>query len=142
MIAKQDYIGAQSLCPNYIAARWAGTTLHPQTGAPVLLLTTDAGNMRFLLSQDCGESIVQTGEQYWLQPAAIRPHRLSDPSHDGESRGARKRSAALISADDGVHLGTTMSLLLIGVAGLTLGLFLYFAMVAVDEAVRLIFGPG
>lgn len=127
---------------DYTAARWAGTTRHPQTGAPVLLLTTPSGKMRFLLSQDCGESIVRTGEQYWLAAAAIRPHRLSDPSHDGESRGARKRSAALISADDGVHLGTTMSLLLIGVTALALGLFLYFAMVAADEAVRLIFGPG
>jgi hypothetical protein len=44
--------------------------------------------------------------------------------------------------DDGVHLSTTMSLLLIGGAGLCVGLFLYFAMVAADEAARLIFGPG
>jgi hypothetical protein len=142
MRPEPDYAGARSLNPDYIDARWAGTTRHPQTGAPVLLLTTDAGKMRFLLSQDCGEAIVETGQQYWLSSAAIRPHRLSDPSHDGESRGPRERSAALIPADDGVRLGTTMSMLLIGVAGLTLGLFLYFAMVSVDEAVHLIFGPG
>jgi hypothetical protein len=135
--------------PNYIDARWAGTARHPQTGAPVLLLTTPSGKMRFLLSQDCGEAIVRTGEQYWLPSAAIRPHRLSDPSHDGESRGARKRSAALphwrdalSDVEGALHVDTPEALWLIGAALFALGLFLYFTMVAADEAVRLIFGPG
>lgn len=43
---------------------------------------------------------------------------------------------------DDIHLGTRASLILIGCAGLALGLFLYFGKVAIDEALRLIFGPG
>ncbi len=215
---------------DYIDARWAGTTGHPQTGAPVLLLTTPQGKMRFLLSPDCGEAIVRTGEQYWLQPRSrmisqepsssgspqvdgstpvdgqnvcpptrsssaisgdgyapsdsslknacqrpdakrisnlpqrlstlqkvvgghfftrIRPHRLLDPSHDGESRGARKRSAALSQWRDALsdveralHVDTPDVLWLIGAALFALGLFFYLAMVAADEAARLIFGSG
>ncbi|WP_158491303.1 hypothetical protein [Methylocystis sp. SC2] len=43
---------------------------------------------------------------------------------------------------DDIRLSTRASLILIGCAGLALGLFLYFGKVAIDEAVRLIFGPG
>jgi hypothetical protein len=43
--------------------------------------------------------------------------------------------------DDGVHLGTLASLLLIGDAGLCGGLFLYYIKLAIDEAVRRAFGP-
>lgn len=43
--------------------------------------------------------------------------------------------------DDGVHLSTLASLLVIGGAGLCVGLFFYFIKLAIDEAVRLAFGP-
>jgi hypothetical protein len=43
---------------------------------------------------------------------------------------------------DDMHLSTRASLVVIGCAGLALGLFLYFGKVAIDEAVSLMFGPG
>jgi hypothetical protein len=42
---------------------------------------------------------------------------------------------------DDIRLGTTASLLIIGCAGLDVGLFFYFIKVAINEAVRLMIGP-
>lgn len=44
--------------------------------------------------------------------------------------------------DDDMRLSTRASLVLIGCAGLALGLLLYFGKVAFDEAVGLVFGPS
>lgn len=43
---------------------------------------------------------------------------------------------------DDMHLSTRASLAIIGCAGLALGLFLYFGKVAIDETLRLVFGPS
>ncbi len=45
-------------------------------------------------------------------------------------------------SDDDMNLSTRASLLVIGCAGLALGLFLYFGKVAIDEAVSLVLGTG
>jgi len=40
------------------------------------------------------------------------------------------------------NLSTAASLIVIGCLGITIGLFLYFAVTAVDDTVRMAFGPS
>jgi hypothetical protein len=65
------------VAPAYIEAKWVGTTLHPRSGNPVLLLQTPGGEMRFHLSPSCGASIVEEGADFWLHRSLISSHSVS-----------------------------------------------------------------